>query len=97
MTYSDLLQGYYIGKVKKKTFHISDMPPPKDHNAMKLSVCAICFRKPKNLRNISAKVKIQIQEAILSEFDDERFDWLPKMICLTCYKDIAIWKQNHRY
>ena len=80
----------------KKNF-ISDMPPPKSHNAMRLSVCAICFRKPKNLRNISAKVKIQIQEAILPEFGSERFDWLPTMICLTCYKDIAVWKQNPRY
>ena len=42
-------------------------------------------------------MKVQIQEAILPEFGSERFDWLPTMICLTCYKDLAVWKQNPRY
>ena len=72
------------------------MPPAKDHNAMQKSVCAICFRKSKNLRNISAKVQVQIEEAILPAFGSDEYDWLPTSICLGCYKDIHEWKKNTR-
>ena len=64
------------------------MPPAKDHPAMQKSVCAVCFRKPKRLRNISAKVKISIQENVLPDYDSENWSWLPTSICDGCYKGL---------
>ena len=73
-----------------------DMPPAKDHVAMQKSVCAVCFRKPKSLRNISVKVKISIQNFIVPNFDTEEWEWLPKSICSGCYKDLYDVKKNPR-
>ena len=72
------------------------MSPPKDHSAMQKSVCAVCFRKPKNLINISAKVQISIKEYIFPPFATEEWDWLPRSICSGCYKDIYNFKNNSR-
>ena len=69
----------------------------KDHVGMQLSVCAVCFRKPKTLRGISAKVKISIQEEILPEFDSEPWSWLPTVICGTCYKDLRDHQLDNKY
>lgn len=76
---------------------VSDMPPPKDHAAMQRSVCAVCFRKPKNLIKISAKVNITIKEFILPDFGTDKWDWLPTVVCSGCYHDLYAVKKNPRY
>ena len=73
---------------------ISEMPPPKNHSQMQKVVCAVCFRKPANMRNISDRVKITIKESILPDFGTGEWDWLPTSICSGCYKDIADFKQD---
>ena len=73
------------------------MPPAKNHFAMQRCVCAICFRKPKNLVNISAKVKMSIKEFILPDFEAVEWDWLPTSICSGCYKNLYDVKKDHRY
>ena len=70
------------------------MPPPKNHSQMQKVLCAICFRKPANVRNISDRVKITIKESILPDFGTDEWDWLPTSICSGCYKDIADFKQD---
>lgn len=69
----------------------------KDHPAMQRSVCGVCFKKPKTLKNITARVKVQIQEAILPEFGSEDWNWLPTVICGGCYKDLYDFQKNPRY
>ena len=70
--------------------------PPKNHADMQRSDCAVCFRKPKTLRNISDKVKIQIQETVLPQFSSEAWDWLPTVICAGCHKDLRDIQKNPR-
>ena len=72
------------------------MSPPKNHSAMQKCVCAVCFRKPPNLRNISARVSISIKENILPEFGSNDWDWLPTSICAGCYKNIYDFMKNPR-
>ena len=77
-------------------FFSSDMPPAKGHAQMQRSVCAVCFKKPKNLRNISAKVKGSIMEHCFSEFDTEEWGWLPSVICAGCFKGLHDIDKNPR-
>ena len=49
------------------------------------------------MRNISEKTRISIKDAILPEFDSERWSWLPTAICDGCYKDLRDLKNNPRY
>ena len=70
---------------------------PKDHAAMQRSVCAVCFKKPQTLRNISASVKIQIKEFCqFDQFDADEWSWLPAVICGGCYKGLADIGKNSR-
>ena len=71
--------------------------PAKNHAAMQKCVCAVCFHKPKSLRNISDKVKISIQEAVLPGFDTAPWSWLPTAICDGCYKELRDIKDNPGY
>ena len=64
------------------------MPPAKDHAAMQRSVCTVCFRKPKNLRNITPRLKISLKEFVWPNYDTEDWDWLPTVICQGCYKGL---------
>ena len=73
------------------------MTPPKDHSAMQKSVCSVCFRKPKNLINISAKVHISIQEYILPTFGTADWAWLPSVICSGCYHELYAVKTNPKH
>ena len=69
----------------------------KDHSAMQKSVCALCFRKPKTLRNISPRVRIMIQDMVMGDFSDESWIWLPTSICTGCYKDLHDCQKDPRY
>ena len=76
------------------TLFFTDMV--KDHSAMQKSVCVMCFRKPKHLRNISSKVRIMIEELVLEDFSEEKWNWLPTVICSGCYKDLHDCTQDSR-
>ena len=78
--------------------HISEMPNyPKEHAAMQRSVCAVCFKKHKTLRSISDKVKTQIKDKCLTEFDSDEWSWLPTVICGGCYMRLAEVVRNPRF
>ena len=72
------------------------MPLAKDNSVMQKSVCMMCFKKPKVMKNISEKVKISIKEGVLPEYDTDRWSWLPTSICGGCYKNMYDWKKNPR-
>ena len=72
------------------------MPGPKDHDAMQRSVCAMCFKKPKNLWKISAGCLISIKEHCLADFDSDKWSWLPKVICSGCYRALHEASKNPR-
>ena len=63
---------------------------------MQRSMCAVCFRKQKILRSISAKVKMEIKEYVFANFDTEDWDWLPTKICSGCYKGLYDIAKNPR-
>ena len=87
-----LYSSFYVG------ICISEMPHnPKDHAAMQRSVCAVCFKKHKTLRNISKKVKTQIKDKVLQEFDSSEWSWLPTVICGGCYVRLAEVVENPRF
>ena len=69
----------------------------KDHAAMQKAVCLVCWRKQKNLRNISNKVKMEIKEHVLEDYDSEAKSWLPSVICGGCYKNLHDVKMNSEY
>ena len=78
------------------------MPPRKDHSGMQLSVCSVCFRKPKKtLRGISAKVKIQIQDAVMSSqsmiLNLGVGCPLSSVELAACYKDLGDLQKNSKY
>ena len=58
----------------------------KDHPAMQRYVCGVCIKKTKTLKNMTARVTVQIQKAILPEFGFEDWHWLPTVIREGCYK-----------
>ena len=68
----------------------------KDHSEMQKSVCALCFRKPITIRNISPRVRMMIQEMVMGDFSDERRSWLPTSICTGCYKDLHDCQKDNR-
>ena len=64
------------------------MSNKKTHIDIQKSVCVMCFRKPKHMKNISEKVKISIKELVLHDYDEDEWSWLPTVICNGCYKDL---------
>ena len=65
---------------------------PKDHSAMQASICALCFLKPKTLRNISASISSLIVKSIFPYFED--MPWLPTHICGGCYMELNRLKKD---
>ena len=70
------------------------MSPPKSHLEMQKSLCIVCFKKQKTLRNISARAEITIKELVLPGFGTDEWDWLPTSICGGCYKELYVAKNN---
>ena len=66
----------------------------KDHAAMRKSVCAVCFLKPKTLRPISKLASSLICKFVFSEFCDSPWSWLPSHICGICYLEIMRTRDN---
>ena len=64
----------------------------KQHDEMQRSVCLICF-KPKTLSNITPRVMDMVMTAI-PFLSDEKWSWLPSVICGGCYKELDILKNN---
>ena len=81
--------------MKKLYFRYASSKESQCYEAV--SLCHLLSQAQKLKKHFSKSENSDTGEAILPEFGSERFDWLPTMICLTCYKDIAVWKQNPRY
>ena len=64
---------------------------------MQKAVCLVCWRKPKNVRNISRKVGMEIKEHVFEEYDTDAWSWLPTVICAGCYKNLHDVKINSEY
>ena len=52
-------------------------------------VCIVCFRKPKELRNITDSVRDLIEKHILSDLSDQKWSWLPTTICGGCRNKLS--------
>ena len=69
----------------------------KNHSDMAKCVCAVCFRTPKTIRNITPRVVNLVKDLVLSDFGEEKWDWLPSSICSGCYKNLHDCQINPRY
>ena len=69
----------------------------KDHSQMQKSVCLMCWRKPKHLKNVSPAIKEQYKELVLPELGSDEWSWLPSVICLGCYTDLRHAKADPSY
>ena len=61
----------------------------KSHNEMQRSVCFVCFRKPKNLRNITPRLESMLKEVISIPYSSEEWSWLPTVICGGCCLELC--------
>lgn len=68
----------------------------KTHLEMRQCVCIMCWRKPKNLRNITAPVRELLELHVLPA-DDDRWRWLPTVICLGCATDLRKLRSDPNY
>ena len=68
----------------------------KTHLEMRQCVCIMCWRKPKNLRNITAPVRELLELHVLPA-DDDRWKWLPTVICLGCATDLRKLRSDPNY
>ena len=60
----------------------------KTHYEMQKSVCLVCFKKPKTLRNITPRVESLVKTSIPLLSNNDEWSWLPTVICGGCYKDL---------
>ena len=66
----------------------------KNHSEMQTSVCLLCFKKPKTLRNITPATRQLIKEFIPDLENTEDWQWLPTVICGGCYLELSKIKKN---
>ena len=60
----------------------------KNHSEMQKSVCCMCWKKPKNLRNMTPLVRGLFKQLVFTGIDEESWSWLPKVICLACMTEL---------
>ena len=61
----------------------------KTHEDMRLSVCGVCWLKPKCLQPITNKLNFQIKDFVNPNYElDDENSWLPKVICDMCRKSL---------
>ena len=56
----------------------------------------MCWRKPKNLRKITASVRKLLELHVLPA-DDDHWKWLPTVICLGCATDLRKLRSDPNY
>ena len=66
----------------------------KSHSDFAKAVCLVCFRKNKNMRNISPAVASAIQEFAFSDISEPQWSWLPTAICASCHCQLRLLKSN---
>ena len=69
----------------------------KTHPEMQNSVCLLCFRKPKTLRNISPMVDSLLKTVIPLLCNTEEWTWLPTKICGGCFFELHKVKKDPRH
>ena len=62
----------------------------KNHEEMQKCVCVMCFKKPKNLRNLTPRIVTMLGNLVLNDYkNEEKWDWLPKVICVGCCVELT--------
>ena len=52
----------------------------KGHSEMQKSVCIMCFKKPKHLKNISSTISELFKKLVLQDYQSEKWVWLPNVM-----------------
>ena len=61
----------------------------KTHEDMRLSVCGICWLKPKGLQKMTERILAQVNDFVNESYKSEEDEcWLPKVICDGCRKSL---------
>ena len=60
----------------------------KTHHEMQKSVCCMCWKKPKNLRNMTPLVREMFKQLVFIGIDEKSWSWLPQVICLACMTEL---------
>ena len=69
----------------------------KSHEEMQRSVCVMCFRKQKHLKNMTLRISETFKQLVFSDFQNEEWAWLPTVICLGCYSELHKAMVDPRY
>ena len=60
----------------------------KKHSETQKSVCCMCWKKPKNLRNMTPLVRGLFKQLVFTDIGDESWSWLHQVICLACMTEL---------
>ena len=65
----------------------------RSHTQAQRAVCFLCFRKGSSLQNLTAgHIETIVKAGILPEYGQERYSWLPTVVCSACRKNhLAKW------
>lgn len=69
----------------------------KTHFEMQASVCFLCFRKPKHLRNITPRLESMLESVMTIPFTSKEWSWLPTKICGGCCSELERVKRNPKH